>query len=86
MGDMILTVLDPNRTDHWMEVHLAGCADLGRRDRHGIVRSLGAWDLEVPDRRAAADEIASDFIGESMTVDEAVMAIHFAPCVPEDAP
>jgi len=83
---MILTVLDPSRTAHWMEVHRAGCSDLGRRDRHGIVRSLGAWDLEVPDRRVAAAEVASDFIGESMTVDEAVVAIHFAPCVPEDAP
>jgi hypothetical protein len=80
-----LAVLDPNDTPNWMEVHKAGCQHLTR----GRGRSKGenAWTLEAGSLTEAATEIAHDFIAEgSMTVEEAVENIHWAPCVklPED--
>jgi hypothetical protein len=76
-----LSVLDPNDTPHWMEVHRAGCADLNK-SRRSQAKARNAWTLTASTIEEAAAEIAGDFIGEgSMTLDEAVAHIHWAPCV-----
>lgn len=80
---MNLSILDPNLAQpHWMEAHKAGCADLKKRTKHGEVRGTGAWGFEAASLTEAAEEIAADFIEEgSMTVEDALASIHFAPCV-----
>ena len=79
---MKLTVLDPNSTNFWMEAHKAGCADLKKRDRFGMPKGRGAWTMEADTLTEAAEVIAGDFLEEgSMSVEEALGHIHFAPCV-----
>lgn len=77
-----LVVLDPSRTEHWAEVHQAGCRHLQRRDRHGRLLSGGAWPLDATDRNRAVWAIAADLIDEgTMSFDEAKQAVYFAPCI-----
>jgi hypothetical protein len=77
-----LSVLDPNEADAWSEVHAAGCAHLNRRGRWGIKRGTNAYELDATSLLDAAESIASDFIAEgSLTAEEALQHIHFAPCV-----
>lgn len=91
---MKLAVLDPNSTDHWMEVHKAGCADLKKRDRHGVPRGMGAWTLEADNLTDATWAVASDFIAERDEPEAESVAefrdqhIYWAPCVvlPKEAP
>lgn len=90
---MKLTVLDPNNTPHWMEVHAAGCADLKKMYR-GVYRGYGSWALEADNLTDATWAIASDFIAERDEPEAESVAdfrdheIHWAPCVtlPKEAP
>lgn len=78
-----LRVLDPNQVEkgYWMEVHADGCADLSR-GRRGQTKGAGSWTIEAATMREAAIAISSDFIAEgSMTEDEALEHVYFAPCV-----
>jgi hypothetical protein len=74
---MKLAALDPNSAqDHWMEVHKAGCADTTRRGKRVH------WTFDAATLTEAAEEVASDFLDEgSMTIEDALADIHFAPCV-----
>lgn len=73
-----ISIVDPNFSKAWAEVHKAGCSHLGKRKPvHYTLEEIGS-------RVEAAEEIASDFIDEgSMTVEDALHAIHFAPCLKE---
>ena len=66
--------------DEWMEVHKTGCRDIKRksyRDAHS-----GQWTEDHDSLTSAAESFASDFINEgSMTIDDALAAIYFYPCV-----
>jgi hypothetical protein len=80
-----LKVLDPNCTEHWMEVHAAGCTDL-RKNYRGGPKGAGAWSLKAASLMEAAEVIASDFLNPDDPDAEPVEAyvdghIHFAPCV-----
>lgn len=77
-----LVVLDVNKTQHWNEVHKAGCKDLAKTDRHGRQRGHDAWSISAHSRTDAARIIGSDFLQEgSMTLQDVLDSIHFAPCV-----
>lgn len=78
---MNLTVL--NDGNHWLEVHKTGCQHLSRNaaHRHNVKHGL-VWTEDHETIRDAAESFASDFIAEgSMTVEDALGSIHFAPCV-----
>ena len=66
--------------DEWMEVHKTGCRDIRRnihRDSHE-----GMWTEDHDSLTSAAESFASDFIDEgSMTIEDALSAIYFYPCV-----
>ena len=78
---MNLTVL--NDGNHWLEAHKTGCQHLNRNPQHKHnVRHGIAWTEDHETLRSAAESFASDFIDEgSMTVEDALSSIHFAPCV-----
>lgn len=78
---MNLTLIDCNspkaQNEAWMVVHATGCADIRRYGPGNQNCTLDASTVT----EAAAD-LASDFIAEgSMTLDQALDDIHFAPCV-----
>jgi hypothetical protein len=85
---VMITVLDPNLTEHWIEAHKAGCQHL-RQSYRGVPRERGAWTLEATNLTHAAADIASDFIAEHVAegqpydeaVDEFFNHIHWAPCL-----
>lgn len=64
----------------WMEVHKTGCRDILRNlysDAHN-----GQWVENHDSLSSCAESVASDFIAEgSMTIDDALSAIKFYPCV-----
>ena len=71
---MQIAVVDPNHCE-WIEVHKAGCRDLGKR-------KPVHYQFEAETREQIAKETAGDFIDEgSMTLEEAIGHIHFAPCL-----
>lgn len=70
---MRLAILDVNETSHWMEAHKAGCQHLSRSV---------TWTIDAETMEAAAGIVAADFIAEgSLTIADAIDAIHWAPCV-----
>jgi len=74
---MKISIVDPNFSEAWVEVHKAGCQHLGRR-------KPVHYSEEAESRADAASLIASDFIQEgSMTLEDALNAIQFAPCLKE---
>lgn len=80
---MKLRILNQSNDGHWLSVHKADCRDLNRdqsvqwENRHGH-----RWIENHDSLRSAAESIACDFISEgSMTVEEALGAIYFYPCV-----
>jgi hypothetical protein len=74
---VLLQVLDPNHTQHWMEVHKAGCAHL-RRGKRGD----NSWTLEVSTLEELAQELGQDFLAEgSMTLADVIESTFLAPCV-----
>lgn len=79
MRGVRFTVIDPNLSDHWMEVHRSGCAHLSR-SRRGHRLSEGAWEMEAKSRREAAIEIASDFDDGSGVPESVLAQVYFAPC------
>lgn len=78
---MKLRILNSDPAGHWLSVHKAGCADLKKRGGNWDDGEF-AWVEEHDSITDAAESIASDFIQEgSMTLADAVAAIHFYPCV-----
>jgi len=78
---MNLTVL--NDGNHWLEAHRTGCQHLSRNaaHKHNVKHGL-VWTEDHATLTSAAESFASDFIAEgSMTVEDALASIHFAPCV-----
>ena len=60
-------------------VHKAGCADIKRRAERK--RSyLSSYTIEASSHQEAANDAWSDFIGESMTEEDALGYTTFLPC------
>lgn len=75
---MNLTILN-TVNEHWLEVHRTGCQHLNRRPLRYQDQS---WTEDHESLSAAAESFACDFIAEgSMTPEEALDEVHFAPCV-----
>jgi len=64
-------------------VHIAGCADITRREKRDR-GYLSSWDADVATRQEAANDAWSDFISEgSMTEEAALGYTAFLPCCDE---
>lgn len=59
------TVAIVNMTDGSVQVHKAGCKDLTRKARGKVQFADEAWELEVDDRRDAAEAYNADFDEET---------------------
>lgn len=65
-------------SDDYALVHRAGCADIARAARKRSF--LSQWDIEASTKQEAANDAWSDFIGESMTEEDALGYTRFLPC------
>jgi hypothetical protein len=67
-----------SNTKHWMEAHQDGCAHLTKHP----YKNSDPFPVSGASKQEVANDACSDFINEgSMSHDEAVDAIHWAPCV-----
>jgi len=75
---MMTVRIIPN-TQYWIEVHRDGCSHINRVSTTYYGRG---WTAEVESLTDIAIEAGSDFLNEgSMTMQDVLRDIHFAPCV-----
>jgi len=89
---MKLVVAGPNLPNsahgETFHVHVEGCKDLKRAPYARRAADVNLWEGEYVSAEAVAAEVYADQIGEgSMTVEDAISDIYFAPCterLPQD--